>query len=361
MGIDIRDHGGSFGGLSSSPWDTLGVIPINGSSPRGAVPKIAETIRYFLAISKSYVVGFIYNTTSGNTNVCIFDRKTMKIVSRLASHSSIPANYVSYDSIFAGMIIDDKWLIHPSYGTTKMSKRDLKGTASSIDLPTADGFTHTWVSPDTLYGYAISYGKVVKYDSNGNEVWVCTAGLTGGYRVILGEWGDYLYVCAQGTYMTRIHKNTGVQSTGTSGYNSFPGNIMSGFISGDKIVLHSTLNTGAVTVHHIDSGTGIPTTGWTTQKSSYCLSPVPVTSDKSKILIGRPQGATQPVALSDLYDVLGSLGTPIEEYANPWTIDGVRHTSNSEVMSIGTTLNSVGSVQGMSNAYFIFNITKGGI
>lgn len=273
MNIDIKEHGGTFGGGKGSP-DYI--LKMEGVSNVTSKTSLVQTHggRYAVAFSKSFIV-----TSSGSTtqpSVFVKDRKTNKTIMSFSAYNSVSSCYIQGAN--RGIIVGDRYLIYGvTNGANVVVKKDLLNGGAETTLPTYDTFVHSWVSEEG-YGYMCAYGRVVKYDKNGNEVWNCSTSIPNGYYYIYGEYDGKVFV-GTASYCNAINATTGVREQQSTTSWGFP---VIGFINSKNGLIYTVGTDEVLRVHQINGAS----VGTSTQTRSYVSFVLPTSKEINELFVG---------------------------------------------------------------------------
>lgn len=279
--IDIREHGGIFGGrIDSKPLLTLDFppCPINAAGRR-----IITANKRFVAVENT-----------ADYKIYIYDRKTKENIS-----SFRPMNNNSYyvATPTKGLILGD-WFIGPyTYNSNRFFfKQNIKNPALCYEISVQNPSSQTgfYISDDMSYGYLCEYNTLKKFNSNGILLWEARTNSNGGFFNILFENNGIVYVGKNtNSAITPVNSSTGVVYSDIQGTTGSVQSITSGALLNNKMAVRSSDNYGYLYQLSEDGKTGTFIKGVTSKKF--------IAKNKDGFLIG-DASASESGVQTHLYD-----------------------------------------------------------
>ncbi|ANC77170.1 hypothetical protein ABE65_010300 [Fictibacillus phosphorivorans] len=298
--IDIKEHGGSFGGVSTE----LPLPPIyyaNTGSIRNGISYSAPTP---LAMNKKYYAFF------WNGRVYIVNKKNQTLIRSSLAHPANSSFTIPSDMRTRGFIMGNYLFYHTIFGdgtNPRYIRLDiLNGTWTEIYPPTgnANRIYSVLVSPDESYAYVLSNtNRLYKFDANG-ILWEIYYTLSYSPSYIYGEVNGLLVVGTDGPY-TVVYDLTAktFKSVNTPSLN----NVYSGFVSSDNRIIGCS-NTGYAGSYNLDISN--KTVGTLIASRSGVYGVVAYDKNKTKAYLG-VQSDTQTYSTSIVNTALGTIESNI--------------------------------------------------
>lgn len=196
--IDIREHGGNFGGKKKTVHD----------APMSAV--LVRNIRQQPGILEAIAVSKKCILYASQKDMFFVERGTQKIIKQFKAHPGNINAYVVPSAGIVGLLLsNNQFALYTVYdGSANVLVKVNLNNLSWVEIPLSQNSRLSWVSPDESYGYIGTSQYILKVDASGENWRVFNPG--GQFvNLMVGESNGFFYVLNSSYELVALNPSTG--------------------------------------------------------------------------------------------------------------------------------------------------------